>query len=437
MFNEINKIWRRSQTDNMHGGIASDCPHRERSPYTGDGQITCITVLHNYNAKNFYHKWVQDMLGAQIEQTGYVPNGAPWQPGCGGGPAWGSAICVIPWQYYVHYGSLDMLQDNYIGMKGYLRYMQTWVDSEGIMHSKRTAKDGSVLKWFNLGEWVPPGEYIPDEMVHTFYLWYCATITSRTAKILGLENEAGEYDNLAQHTKKAFQKRFYDEEKGSYGDAGGNILALRMGVPDNQYERVVTALKAGLKASKGHLDTGIIGTRFFFEVLAENGMQELAYEALNKRTEPGYGHWLELGSTTTRENWNEEGSHNHPMFGGGLVWFYRNLAGMQADPDQPGYRHIIFRPQPVDQLEYANYTNMTPYGEGGIAWRNGEESFKMDISIPVSSSATVYVPAEDQSNVLEDGKEHELAVGIEFLRMEDGYAVFNVESGTYSFQVLE
>jgi alpha-L-rhamnosidase len=84
LFNEINKIWRRSQTDNMHGGIASDCPHRERSPYTGDGQVACMTVLHNFDAKNFYHKWVQDMLGSQIEETGYVPNGAPWQPGCGG-----------------------------------------------------------------------------------------------------------------------------------------------------------------------------------------------------------------------------------------------------------------------------------------------------------------------------------------------------------------
>ena len=97
LFNEINKIWRRSQIDNMHGGVASDCPHRERSPYTGDGQIACMTVLHNYDAKNFYHKWIGDMMGAQVKTTGYIPNGAPWQPGCGGGPAWGAAICVIPW----------------------------------------------------------------------------------------------------------------------------------------------------------------------------------------------------------------------------------------------------------------------------------------------------------------------------------------------------
>src|SRR5690606_1345269 len=108
------------------------------------------------------------------------------------------------------------------------------------------------------------------------------------------------------------------------------------------------SLIKNIENNDGHLDTGIFGTRFFFEVLAENGLQELAYEAMNKRIEPRFGHWVELGSTTTREHWSEKGSHNHPMFGGGLVWFYRNLAGMKADPDRPGYKHIIFKPQPVE-----------------------------------------------------------------------------------------
>ena len=65
LFNSINKIWWRSQTDNMHGGIASDCPHRERSPYTGDGQVSCVTVMHNFDVRLFYTKWIQDILGAQ------------------------------------------------------------------------------------------------------------------------------------------------------------------------------------------------------------------------------------------------------------------------------------------------------------------------------------------------------------------------------------
>ena len=77
LFNNINKIWWRSQTDNMHGGIASDCPNRERSPYTGDGQVACVTVMHNFDARAFYNKWIKDILGSQNVNTGYVPNGAP------------------------------------------------------------------------------------------------------------------------------------------------------------------------------------------------------------------------------------------------------------------------------------------------------------------------------------------------------------------------
>ncbi len=434
LFNRINTIWRRSQTDNMHGGIASDCPHRERSPYTGDGQVTSITVMHNYDARNFYQKWVQDMLDAQIVSTGYVPNGAPWQPGCGGGPAWGAAICIIPWHFYVHYGVVDMIENTYAGMKGYLGYMQTWVNEEGIMHSQRTGRDGKPLKWFNLGEWVAPGETIPDAMVHTFYLWSCAGITASTAEILGREEESRQYAALTAATWQAFHKKFYDEENGTYGNGGGNILALRMGVPDDRYDRVVAALKENTMANGGHLDTGIFGTRFFFEVLSETGMQDLAFGAMAQTTEPSFGRWIELGSTTTRERWDEGGSHNHPMFGGGLVWFYRNLAGMQADPDQPGYRHIIFRPGPVKSLERVTYTNLTSYGNAGITWRNRNHELRMEIIVPVSCQATVFVPAKDPEGVFESGSHAGKVPGINFLRMEDGYAVYEVGSGKYDFR---
>ena len=292
LFNQINSIWQRSQLDNMHGGIASDCPHRERSGYTGDAQVACPTVMHNFEARNFYHKWVQDMLDAQHEETGYVPNGAPWQPGCGGGVAWGAAICIIPWEFYLAYGSRDMLEDNYEGMKGYVRYMQTWVDQDGIMLQKRKNFKGEEVKWYNLGEWVAPGPTVSDDMVHTFYLWYCADITARTARALGNEQEAEQYSAIADKTKRAFHARFYRKGAGAYGEAGGNILALKMGVPGDQYEEVVTSLRKSITAKGGHLDTGIFGTRFFFEVLAENGMNDLAFEAMNKTTKPSFGNWI-------------------------------------------------------------------------------------------------------------------------------------------------
>ncbi|MFW6277509.1 MAG: family 78 glycoside hydrolase catalytic domain, partial [Prolixibacteraceae bacterium] len=435
MFNKLNKIWQRTQTDNMHGGIASDCPHRERSPYTGDGQVACVTVMHNFDTKNFYHKWIQDIIEAQIVETGYVPNGAPWQSGCGGGVAWGAAISIMPWEFYLHYGSKDILEDSYPAMKEYIRYMKTWVNDEGIMFQQRVGRDGEVLKWFNLGEWVTPGELPPQDLVHTFYFWRCADLTSKSAKVLGKTGEAKMYADLAEKTKQAFLTHFWNEEKGTYGDAGANIFALRMGVPDNKYDQVISALKKNIKENDGHLDTGIFGTQFFFEILSENGLHEMAYEAMNKRDEPSYGRWIELGATTTWEKWNTDGSHNHPMFGGGMVWLYRKLAGMNADENEPGYRHIIFRPQPVDDISYARYFNETSYGKAGIHWNKVDDEFEMNIAVPVGCHATVYVPATGNEQVLESGKQIADNDFIKAAGEEDDYKIFNVKSGNYSFKV--
>ena len=41
----------RTQLDNIHGCIPSDCPHRERLGYTGDGQLTCKAVMSVFDAR--------------------------------------------------------------------------------------------------------------------------------------------------------------------------------------------------------------------------------------------------------------------------------------------------------------------------------------------------------------------------------------------------
>ena len=437
LLNNIHKIWKRSQIDNMHGGIVSDCPHRERSAYTGDGQVACEMVMETYDAKNFYNKWIQDILESQNVDTGYVPNAAPWQPGSGGGVAWGAAVSIMPWEFYIHYGDKNLLRESYEPMKHYINYMQSWVNENGIMHSQRKGSNGEIVKWFNLGEWESSGDTLKDELVHSFYFWLCTDIAMKTAEILGEKTDFEYYEKLSEDTRNAFHEEFYDPTAGSYGDGGGNILALKLGVPEERLEKVRNSLKNNILQNDGHLDTGIFGTRYFFEVLAENGLNELAYEALNKTDEPSFGYWIKLGSTTTRESWDNSGSHNHPMFGGGLVWMYRNLAGMQTDFEKPGYKHIIFKPQPLDALDFVKYKNFTPYGEALIRWQNLDNQFQMDIEVPVGSAATVYIPIRDNSTVSEGNLTPADQPGIKFLEKDNNYEIYEVESGEYNFKVVE
>lgn len=433
LFNMINRIWWRSETDNMHGGIASDCPHRERAPYTGDGQVSCVTVMHNFDARAFYTKWIRDIFGAQNPETGYVPNGAPWQPGCGGGVGWGAAMNIMPWEFYLQYGDTALLKENYEGMKGYIKYMLTWTDRDGIMFSQAPDRE-KPNRWINLGDWVAPDKLPPDEMVHTFFLWRCADLTAKAANILGESKDLQYFQDLAGKVRSAFQKKFYDPAKGTYGRYGGNIFALKMGLPDDQKKRVLSALESDINAAGDHLDTGIFGTQFFFEVLAENGMQELAFKVMNQRTKPGYGWWIEQGATTTWEEWDGGGSRNHPMFGGGITWFYRKLAGMNADPGNPGYRHIIFRPQPAGDITNASYANRTPYGIASISWKKESGKFIMELSVPAGCTASVYVPTQKADQVTESGKKVTKSKFVTPLGSEDGYAVFKTDSGDYRFE---
>ena len=420
LINTINRIWQRSQLDNMHGSIASDCPHRERSAYTGDGQVACVTVMHNFDTRTFYNKWIADIRGAQT-MDGYVPNGAPWQPGCGGGVGWGAAMEIMPWEFYRHYGDERMLEQNFEAMCKHVRWMTTWVNKDtGIMLMQ------DACLWKNLGDWLPPRELPRTELVHTFFLWMCSDIASSVAEKLGRAAEVAEFAALRDRTAEAFHREFYDPITGSYGKHGSNVLALKIGVPAERKEKVVEALRANIAEANDHLDTGIVGTRYLFEILCDNGLEELAYKIINQRDFPSFGWWIEQGATTTWEQWDGGNSHNHPMFGGGIGWFYRDLAGLRLK--DVGFRSFDVKPVIPDGLEWVSYSLNTTYGKIDIDWRLRNGRFTLECDVPVGATATIWVPYGGDAPKIKES---------EFVRakgLRDGYALYEVVSGRYRFK---
>jgi len=409
MLDEINTIWRRSQMDNMHGGVASDCPHRERAPYTGDGQVAMNTVMANFDAAAFYRKWMRDMRDAQNVATGYVPNGAPWQPGCGGGVAWGAAMNIMPWEYYKQYGDIAVLAENYPAMKAQAAYMLGWLTEDGTMLARRgndNDPNRTPTYWLNLGEWIVPYELPSQELVHTFYLWRCLDYTARAARALGIGEDEEFYVKKAADVAAAFHKKFYDKENKTYGDFGANVFALEMGVPATSKADVVKSLAKEVgETHSGHLHTGIYGTRYLFEQLGANGLNDLAYGAMTKRDFPGYGYWLEQGATTTWENWSGKDSHNHPMFGGGLMWFYTTLAGVMPDEDAPGFERFTVRPVLAAELPSVHYSTMTPRGTVASTVSHTDDKVEMEVTVPAGSVARIYVPVMKAGmNVKLDGE---------------------------------
>ena len=404
LYNQINAIWQRSEMDNLHGGIQSDCPHRERNPYLGDGQVVCHTVMENFDAAAFYRNWIRTMRDCQDKDTGYVPNSAPWQSACGGGIPWGAAMNIIPWEYYLHYGDRKVLEDCFFAMKEQVRYMLTWQTKDGTIYSQRANVGADKPNiWFNLGEWVAPYELPSDELVHTFYLWYCADINAKAAHVLNQPEDELYYKVLAEKVWSAFHKKFYQPSEKTYGDFGSNVFALVMGVPEENQQAVVETLRDEIAVKyKGHFNTGIFGTRFLLEVLAQNGMNDLACEVMNKSDFPSFGDMIRQGATTMWEQWDGKNSRNHPMFGGTLTWFYRHLAGVQIDEACPGYKHFIVKPI-LTSLEKVLYSLDTPYGQLKSEVNQTANEVKMKVTVPVGCSATVYLPITNKVEELQQG----------------------------------
>jgi len=101
-----------------------------------------------------------------------------------------------------------------------------------------------------------------------------------------------------------------------------NLLPLFLDmVPEECREMVVGRLLESVVKQQGlHLDTGIVGLRYLFDVLTGLGYQEIAYRIITQTSYPGWGYMLREGATTLWERWEKiegEGmnSNNHVMLG--------------------------------------------------------------------------------------------------------------------------
>ncbi|MDP3180848.1 MAG: alpha-L-rhamnosidase C-terminal domain-containing protein, partial [Bacteroidota bacterium] len=107
--------------------------------------------------------------------------------------------------------------------------------------------------------------------------------------------------------------------------------------------------------------------------------------------------------------------------------------GMNADPEKPGYKHIVFHPQPVADLSFVKYYNQTVYGEAGIEWKKENGTFLAKISVPVGCKATVYIPLMQGKVITESGRSIVNSKDLKSLKEAEGYQVFAVKSGKYEF----
>jgi alpha-L-rhamnosidase len=423
-------------------------PLREKMGWTQDVFNIMKMGIYNNDIAPLYRRWYQDMLDAQ-EPNGHLrvmlPSRATnvtkpyhrtpeWtrdaQWGHWSDPWWGGALVAVPWMWYQYYGDASLIEENFEAMRGYVDFVSS------------TADDYLVDYW--LGDWLEVGsrgaaERTPVVQTTTSGYYHLARLVSKSAAAIDRPRQAKAYRRLADSIKTSFNEHFFDPETGLYAKDSqtSQVLPLRLGmVPDGKEDLVLQRLVENVKQRDRHLSTGFVGTNPLFQELTERGRSELVWDMAMQEDSPGLWFMLKDGGTTIWETWFERGgrsSHNMINIGGPWgEWFFQALGGIRPDPDEPGFKKSIIKPEVVGNLDWVEASYESVHGEISSAWRIGDGRLTLSVGIPANTTATVHMPVQE-GDVREGGDALPEATGVERLRGNEERTVLRVGSGTYEF----
>jgi alpha-L-rhamnosidase len=439
MVNQLysNIVW--SQRSNFIE-VPTDCPQRdERLGWTGDAQIFIRTATYNMDVAAFFTKWLIDLEDAQSEE-GAFPDVAPRKIAMGDGTAaWGDAGVICPWTIYDVYGDKRVIERHYDSMKKWIAYLKA--------NSKDLLRPAT-----GYGDWVAIGEETPKDVIGTAYFAYSTHLLAKMAIAIGKDRDAKDYVELFEQIKNAFNKAYVSDDGKIKGDTQTcYCLGLYFDLlPESKRQLAARHLVETLKRRNWHLTTGFIGLSYLLPTLTQTGNIDIAYRLLNNDTFPSWGYSIKNGATTIWERWNgwtkEKGFHdpgmnsfNHYSFGAVGRWLFGTVAGI--DTEESGYKHIIIHPRPGSRkgrltaggLSYAKASYKSINGLIVSDWKIEGSNFLLNITIPANTTATVYVPAKSADSVTEGRRPVADAKQVQFLRMENGSAIFEIGSGNYRF----
>ena len=452
LLNRIFSLVRWAQQNNMVS-ILTDCPHRERLGWLEQDHLNGPALRYDFDLAQLFTKTVNDIADSQLP-NGLVPTTAPeyavfrdrndaehLRNRYGDSPEWSASFILIPWQQYQFDGDLELFRRHYGAMTNYLAYLGNRA-TNGIVNF-------GMGDWYDLGPNRPGlAQLTPVALTATAFYFEDAKVLSRAAALLGRGDDARNFAKLAEKIRTAFNEKFFgggdapvagrDEALRprcfyATGSQCANAIPLVFGICEaSNRAAVVEAIVRDVRA-KG-MTAGDIGYRYLLRALADAGRSDVIFAMNNQTNRPGYGMQVAKGKTSLTEAWDGGSSQDHFMLGQIQEWFYHDLAGIGCDPAGPGFKKIIIRPEPVGDLKWAKASYNSIRGEIVSHWDRSAGVFTLSVTIPPNISATVFVPGKSGEAVTESNRPATRSKGVRFLRMENGYAVFAVESGKYEFE---
>ena len=363
----------RTQLNNMHGGVPSDCPHRERLGYTGDGQVCAPAAMTMLDCKAFYRKWIRDIFDSQDTVGGHINHTAPFSGGGGGPGGWGCAAVIVPYHYYRYFGDTKPLTEHYDGMKKWISYLTSRLEDGLVVREEEGG-------WC-LGEWITLEKtVIPEPLVNTCYYVKSLRCLEEISDAIGEDRDIPGFQKLRTEAEMALIRHYYSEETGSFdgGIQGADAFVIFAGLGDRRTFRNL----ADKYRSLGHFDTGFLGTDILCGLLFEGGEEDLVVDLLTSHDLGSFGYMMDRGATTIWEDWRGHSSHDHPMFGACARYLLSHILGIRQKEGSAAFEKTVIAPCIPKKLHWAAGSMTLPAGEVSVKWERTSESIRFTIVLP-------------------------------------------------------
>ncbi len=424
-------------------GMPIDCPQRnERQPWLGDRTTGAYGESFLFDNQTLYAKWLDDIKNAQT-QDGGIPDVAPafWRY-YGDNVTWPGTYITVADMLYNQFADKKVVKKHYPSMKKWIVYMEKNYLVKDLM-----TKD-------KYGDWCVPPESLElihskdsarttnGELIASAYYYRLLQTMKKFATIDGSEKEDVKYyEALSERIKLAFNAKFLNLKNSNYANntVTANLLPLAFGmVPKEIESKVFANIVHEVEVTyNGHISTGVIGTQFLMRTLSAYGRPDLSYRLASNTTYPSWGYMAKNGATTIWELWNgntadpKMNSQNHVMLLGDLlIWYYENMAGIKSNPEIPGFKQIIMKPDFEAGLTYVNASYESIHGLIKSNWKKNKNSLVWKITIPANTSALVYLPTTNAAEVKVNNEKVSKSY-----KIENNKLVLELASGSYELNV--
>jgi alpha-L-rhamnosidase len=443
-----NPLWNDIQRNTLNSflsnifSVQSDCPGRERQGYGADMVVSAEAFMFNYDMSSFYKKAVYDFK-ADARPNGGMPECAPYNGIVsegfeeGAGPIeWQLAYSFLQQKLLLFYGNKKIIEDNYEQTKKMVEFLRNQSRNYLIDHG--------------IGDHVSIAAKHVGLTSGTFYYQHVKILTA-FAKIVGNGQDEENYQKLADSILASFNQRYLKSGTGLYDTSSNQITQIfplwNEMVPLHENKKALEALWNDIEVkNRGHMSTGIFGTKMLFDLCRQYNRNDIAQITLNKTDYPGYGYMIKNDATSLWETWEkpDQNSWNHPMFGSVSEWFYRSLLGINPAEDAVGYDKIVLKPFTEksdqsglhkDSLDFARGYYQSIRGKIVSSWKRKGGVLQWHIEIPANTRARVYIPCKPREDILEQNRNILKCPNLHFQGTEQDYSIFDADAGNYDFTV--